>query len=234
MSYKLLKDGVVVDAVALPVFVRYNKRVGLFFTCEQKDAGGIAAHDGSTYWQLEGTAGFGIDGYQTVIAEPIAYEDAVAIIEALDAGKELPEEPEPEPPPVEPLPDGSLALVQKNIIANMSKACHDTICAGVDLEMDDGKIHHFSFRIEDQMNLMSLRMNLDLHEDGVLYHADGEPYRYFSKKEFMSIVGKLEDLRKTQVSYFSKLRDYIMTLTTISQLSSVTYGMELQEKGGAV
>lgn len=232
MSYKLLVDGVIVDAVAIPVFVRYNKRLGLFLACDEKDAEGLASHDGETYWQLAGTNGFCVDGYQTVDAEVISFEDATAIIEALDEGKDPPELEQPEPlEKFEQLPDGSLELVQKKVVNDMSAACNAAICAGTDIVLSDGELHHFSYTIEDQLNLLSLQANHLACEEGYFYHADGESYRYFSKDDFWTVVEQLQWWRIQHVTYFSKLREYILSLETIRELSAVEYGMEVPEKG---
>ena len=233
MSYKLLVDGVIVDAVAIPVFVRYNKRLGLFLACDEKDAEGLASHDGETYWHLAGRNEFPVNGYQTVVMEEISFEDATAIIEAMDEGKELPELEEPEEVIEEAISDGSLELVQQKVIQEMSAACNEAICSGTDIVLSDGQSHHFSYTIEDQLNLLSLRADISACGDEFFYHADGEAYRYFSKEDFLTIVDQLNQWRIYHVTYFSNLREYILSLETIRELTAVEYGIEVSEKGDA-
>lgn len=97
MSLKVISNGVVVDALIHPTFVRYDPRLKLFLSCKEEEAQGLASHDGETYWQLQGKH-FGVDGYETVSAVVISPEEAAAIIEALDDGKPGLPDPEDEDP----------------------------------------------------------------------------------------------------------------------------------------
>lgn len=221
MSYKLLLDGSVVDAVKNPCFVRYDPRLGLFLACPEAQAQGIASHDGKTYWHLEGCPEFGVDGYITVSAESISAEEATAIIEALDAGQ-----PAPEPAP-EPDPDGSVELVRENIITQMSTACSTAITSGVDVTLSDGQIYHFSLGLEDQLNLLSLQGMLAAGAEAVPYHADGEECRYYSAADFNAIAETATFWKLYQESYFNSLRGYIRAMETMAELLVVSYGMAI-------
>lgn len=223
MSYKLLSDGSVVDAVKDPCYVHYDERLGLFLACKDEVAQGIASHDGNTYWHLEGRPEFGVDGFKTVSAVSISAEEAVAIIEALDAGQ-----PAPGPDP-EPDPDGSVELVRENTVTQMSSACNTAITSGVDVLLSDGKTYHFSLRLEDQLNLLSLQGMISTGAEAVPYHADGEECRYYSAADFGAIAQAATFWKLYQESYFNSLRGYIMAMETMSELLSVTYGMEIPE-----
>lgn len=224
MSYKLLLNGDIVDAVKDPCFVRYDARLGLFLACQEEVAQGIAAHDGSTYWHLEGLSEFGVDGYETVSAAPVDREEAQAIMEALDAGK-----PVPEPEPEEPV-DGSVELVRENIITQMSAACSAAIIGGVDVTLSDGKTYHFSLTLEDQLNLLSLQGMLAAGAEAVPYHADGEECRYYSAADFNTIAEAATYWKLYQESYFNSLRGYIRSMETMAELLTVTYGMSIPEE----
>lgn len=223
MSYKLLLDGAVVDAVKNPCYVCYDKRLGLFLACPEAQAQGIASHDGKTYWHLEGCAEFGVDGYDTVSAVSISAEEAEAIIAALDAGQ-----PAPDPGPA-PDPDGSIDLVRDNTITRMSTACNAVITAGVDVVLSDGQTYHFSLGLEDQLNLLSLQGMLAAGAEAVPYHADGEECRYYSAADFGAIAQAATAWKLYQESYFNSLRGYIRAMETMAELLAVTYGMEIPE-----
>lgn len=223
MSYKLLLDGTVVDAVKSPCFVRYDQRLGLFLACLENQAQGIASHDGKTYWHLDGCDSFGVDGYETVSAVSISEAEADAIISALDAG-----EPAPEPEP-EPDPDGSIELVRENTITKMSTACNAAITAGVDVTLSDGQTYHFSLALEDQLNLLSLQGMLAAGAEAVPYHADGEECRYYSAEDFTAIAQAATAWKLYQESYFNSLRGYIRAMETMAELLAVTYGMEIPD-----
>lgn len=223
MSYKLLLDGTVVDAVKYPCYVRYDKRLGLFLACLEADAQGIASHDGKTYWHLDECPEFGVDGYDTVSAVSISAEEAEAIMAALDAGKPAPE-PEPEPDP-----DGSIDLVRENTIIQTSAACNAVITAGVDVTLSDGQTYHFSLGLEDQLNLLSLQGMLAAGAEAVPYHADGEECRYYSAEDFSAIAQAATMWKLYQESYYNSLRGYIRGMETMAELLAVTYGMEIPE-----
>lgn len=223
MSYKLLSDGKIVDAVTAPCYVQYDTRIGLFLACGETQAQGLASHDGNTYWHLDGCAEFGVDGYVTVSAEAISDEEAIAIIAALDAGQSVPE-PEPEPDP-----DGSVELVRENTIAQMSALCSAAITGGVDVALSDGKTYHFSLSLEDQLNLLSLQGMIASGSEAVPYHADGEECRYYSAEDFKSISEAATFWKLYQESYFNSLRGYIRSMETMAELLAVSYGMSIPE-----
>lgn len=222
MSFKLLDStGKIVDAINEPCYVRWDKRLKLFLACKEMQAQGIASHDGTAYWHLEGYPEFGIDGYETVSAVSISDEEARAIMDALDAGKPAPE-PEMEIPD-----DGSIDIVRDNIIARMSAACSAAISNGVDVVLSDGSMHHFSLGIEDQLNLISLQGMLFTGAEAVPYHADGEECRYYSAKDFTAIATAVTNWKLYQESYFNSLRAYIQSMETMPELLAVEYGMEV-------
>lgn len=225
MSYKLLSDGSVVDAVKVPCYVRFDTRLGLFLACNEAQAQGMASHDGMTYWHLDGCPEFGVDGYSTVSAVSISDVEVDAIIAALDAGQPAPE-PEPDP---EPDPDGSVELVRENTITQMSAACNATITGGVDVTLSDGKTYHFSLGLEDQLNLLSLQGMISAGAEAVPYHADGEECRYYSAADFNAIAQAATAWKLYQESYFNSLRGYIRSMETMAELLTVTYGMAIPE-----
>lgn len=95
-AIKLISDSSVVDAIKHPCYVVYVPRLQLFLACPEAEAQGVAARNGTTYWQLEGRQAFGVDGYLTVSAVSISDEEVDDLIAALEAG-EQPIEPEPDP-----------------------------------------------------------------------------------------------------------------------------------------
>lgn len=224
MSFKLLDStGKVVDAVREPCYVCWNQRLKLFLACKESAAQGIAAHDGTTYWHIEGKPEFGIDGYETVSAVSISDEEAQAIMDALDAG-------EPAPAPEIEIPDdGSIDIVRDALITRMSAACSTAIYNGVDVMLSDGETHHFSLSIEDQLNLISLQGMLSSGAETVPYHADGEECRYYSAADFTAVTTAATNWKLYQESYFNSLRAYIQSIDAMADLLAVTYGMEVPE-----
>lgn len=59
------------------------------------------------------------------------------------------------------------------LIGDFKCACNRYIIKGLDIGLSTGDIKHFSFKIEDQINLAALVQN-HVNGDDVCYHADGE------------------------------------------------------------
>lgn len=223
-AVKLIADSTVVDAVKVPLYVVYVPRLKMFLACPEREAQGIANHNQTGYWHLEGRPEFGVDGYTTVSAVSISEDEADAIIAALDAGMAA---PEPEPEPADP--DGSIDLVRENTIAQMSAACNAAITGGVDVTLTDGNTYHFSLTVEDQINLISLQSLLAAGAEAVPYHADGQECRYYSPADFQLIATAATSWKIYQESYFNSLRAYIRSMETMAELLTVTYGMSIPE-----
>lgn len=67
----------------------------------------------------------------------------------------------------------NIKQVKKNLIKLIKKKCGEYITTGLDITLLTGDIKHFSFKVEDQINLKEL---VDTKQDGdlIFYHADGE------------------------------------------------------------
>lgn len=123
----------------------------------------------------------------------------------------------------------SLDEIRSNVIAACSQACGEAIISGIDLTLADGQSYHFSLTIEDQINLASLQTLIASGSQSVPYHADGEPCRYFSAEEFLSLTSAATQWKLYHESYFNSLREYISSLEDISSLNAVVYGMDIPE-----
>lgn len=123
----------------------------------------------------------------------------------------------------------SVAEVRSNVIARCSEACGEAIISGIDLTLADGQSYHFSLTIEDQINLASLQTLIAGGSQSVPYHADGEPCRYFSAEEFLSLTSAATQWKLYHESYFNSLREYINSLEDIPALDAIIYGMDIPE-----
>lgn len=123
----------------------------------------------------------------------------------------------------------SLDEVRSNVIACCSEACGKAIISGIDLTLANGQSYHFSLTIEDQINLASLQTLIAGGSQSVPYHADGEPCRYFSAEEFLSLTSAATQWKLYHESYFNSLREYINSLEDIPSLNAVAYGMDIPE-----
>lgn len=125
------------------------------------------------------------------------------------------------------IPAPTIDEQKATLISKMSNKCNSIITNGFDVVLDDGKIHHFSLKTEDQLKIQALGLKAKSGETVLPYHADGEPCRFFSVQEITSLNVKMESIIEYQTTYFNSLRDYINSLETSEDLNAVEYGMEI-------
>lgn len=104
-------------------------------------------------------------------------------------------------------------------LAEINAACEAAIYAGFDLETEDG-VKHFSLTNHDQMEIAELSSQ-DLYR--YLYHADGEPYRLWSKEEFDGMCEAAYMHKATHRLKCNNLRQYIKRVHTNDELFGITY-----------
>lgn len=112
-------------------------------------------------------------------------------------------------------------------LQELSEACHAAIVAGFDVKLSDGKDHHFSMTVEDQLNINALFGLIAGGTVQVPYHADGEPCRYFSAAEFMSIAEAATAHKTYHESYYNSLKSYVASKRTEASVAAIVYGTDI-------
>lgn len=123
--------------------------------------------------------------------------------------------------------ESPLEDVKAKKIADMSEACRNAIIAGFDVALSDGKTHHFSMTIEDQLNINALYGLLASGMEQVPYHADGEACEYFSAEDFGAIVQAATAHKTYHESYFNSMKSFINSKRTVDTVNAIFYGMEI-------
>lgn len=110
--------------------------------------------------------------------------------------------------------------LKNETIARMKAVCRAYITAGCDIELSTGETGHFSFKIEDQINLSAL---VSGHSGGdkVYYHADG---RYDTLYDYADVVTIYKTL------YNNKLYNQIYTQILCSWINNNLTQEMLEEK----
>lgn len=117
MFYKILMDGVIVDALKNPRYVKWQERNKMLLSIGfPEKAGGILSSDGSTAYHLDGLPEIPVDGIPTVSMVEISEEEYLTIREQLDEGLTpvLPEEETAEPESTETVL--SMAQLQQKVL----------------------------------------------------------------------------------------------------------------------
>lgn len=164
----------------------------------------------------------------------IEFEEYSALAEAFLAEKEIeiPEEPaeEPTPEPQTEDPDVTLEFVKEAKIKQMSRICEETIKRGFDVTLSDGKSHHFSLELEDQLKIQALALKAQAGDTILYWHPDGELCTFYSAADVIKIYRELERIQTMQTTYFNSLKYYINSLQSIEDVSAITYGTPIPEQ----
>ncbi len=109
MYYKVIQDGVIVDAWDSPQFVKYKIRHNAFVSSTPEEADGVVLPSGSDIWILD-TSKYQIEGKEVAKLVEIPEDEYNTLLEELEETgggiKEPDPEPDPEPEPQpEPEPD---------------------------------------------------------------------------------------------------------------------------------
>lgn len=172
--------------------------------------------------------------YETVDVIKIDKEEYDILLKAIGDGEEItvePEQPEPvEPPPVDEKEEVTVEYVKSRKIAEMSAACNSVITNGFDVKLSDENTYHFSLTTQDQLNLITLSAMVSSGETAIPYHADGELCKFYSAEDITTIVSTATAFKTFQVSYYNALRAYVESMTDITSIGTVTYGIAIPEE----
>ena len=148
--------------------------------------------------------------------------------ESIDKNEEIIiEQPIEESVKEETIPDITIDFIKSSKIAEMSSICGRTIEAGVDVNLSNGEIKHFSYTTQDQLNLITLSAMIESGETALPYHADGELCRFYSVEDINSIIDIATKHKTYHITYFNSLKAYINSLNSIEDISNIFYGVTI-------
>lgn len=124
--------------------------------------------------------------------------------------------------------DNALSVVMAAKLAEISKMCNAVIVAGVDITLGDETVH-FNLSIEDQSNINNLFRVVELGGTEFPYQSDGGVCRVYSASEIVQIYIAAQTLITSQTTYHNELKQYVQTLESVEDISSIQYGMTLPE-----
>lgn len=229
--YKVILDNKVIDVLENAVWIKLNRN-GRIVICSPMDAVGVVSSDGTQKWNLDGTAG--IDGLDsgTVVVTDITETEAAELKTLLGLGGEITntpagsevEFPEETQEPEEEITDGTLEEVKKRSIERLSAVCQQVIFDGFDVVLSDGNTKHFTLKVEDQLNLLSLSAMIATGATSIPYHASGELCEYYSAEDMTLIVTRATEFKTYHTSYFNSLKNWVGSMDSIAEVGDVAYG----------
>ena len=231
MFYKVIYDKTVIDVLNGLIYILYQPLNNIYLICGANDSPcGIQSSTQETFYHLEGMNEFPNSDFKTVKLVEIDEEEYEILKEALGLNEEIiydePEE-DTEPTDDEIIYDNTLEMVRNQKIKRMSAICEQNIVNGIDVELSDGDLHHFSLTVQDQLNLTSLFELVKAGETSIAYHADGELCKYYSAEDIIVIVNRAKELIAYHTTYFNSLQSYILALDSIEAIGAIEYGVEI-------
>lgn len=106
------------------------------------------------------------------------------------------------------------------------------ICANSQILITKGVSYNnanYSLNTHDQINLLNLSFIANQGVN-VPYHADGELCRMYTPEEFKTIVKLATQLIMYHTTYCNLLKNQITKMTSIEEVNSVSYGMDLDDE----
>ena len=155
-------------------------------------------------------------------------EDGTVLLSDSEIQEQPDMETEPELPPIYEL---TLEDVKSNKISQLSSECRKQIVGGVDVLIDNAA-EHFSYTVEDQMNIKSLFDAAISTGCSVPYHSDGNVCKEYSAAQIADIYAAQQINLIKNTTYFNMMRAYISSIHEDDMLEAITalrYGDPLPE-----
>lgn len=128
--------------------------------------------------------------------------------------------PEPE--------SATLAEEVSGKLSEISTACNTAIISGIDVEID-GEPVHFNLSLEDQANISNLFRVVELGGTSFPYQADGGVCSVYTAAQIATIYTTAQSHITYHLTYHNALKQYVQSLTDISTVQAIQYGMVLPE-----
>ena len=123
----------------------------------------------------------------------------------------------------------SLSTAIKNKLEELSDICTKTIYDGLDIQLSDGTTEHFTLEEHDQLNLSDIGLQLLQGAETISWHADDETQhcKFYSSTDANTIISTLTLYKSYHITYFRDLRIYVRSLTDISAVKTIIYGITI-------
>ncbi|WP_367567738.1 hypothetical protein [Lacrimispora sp.] len=113
--------------------------------------------------------------------------------------------------------------------AEVNAACGQTICNGITVELFAG-FEHFSLSQTDQLNLFGLQAQIATGVTQIIYHADGQPCRFYPASDIALLIEKAMFHASYHTTYANSLRSWIDSAETAEELQEIYYGANVPEE----
>lgn len=112
-------------------------------------------------------------------------------------------------------------------ICDLSAACNAAIISGLDVELFDGTVEHFSLQETDQINLNAAYAACQQGAAEYPYHADGHLCRMYSATDIITIGDAATAHKLWHTTYCNHMMMWARRAETADELEGIVYGAEL-------
>lgn len=234
--YKILLEDKFVGIATDSNLLKFQKRHFILEDATIQDAQYIWCNEGLYHSEWMKKPESTIYEYQEAIVVSIQEDEYNELSDAIERNEEIKVASESEEEAVfveEELPvqeELTIEFIRETKIREMSLACNKAIMIGFDIELSDGKNHHFSMSMQDQMNMLTITARILQGETKIAYHADGEEMITYSVDEMMKIISGANAHKEYHLAYFNSMKSWINSLKRITSVSDIEYGNEIPKK----
>lgn len=211
--YKIIQNNKVIDVVKLPRFVSFLKSGHVTIT-DKTSAQGIVGSDNITLYSFKPVSRKGV---AVVSIEKIDQDEFSRLQRLLNSNQEVSAD------------ESALAKAKKNIISRLSNICKNKITSGFSVNLSDGESYSFRLTTEDQLNLMSIENQLNGGAETFIYHATGQPCRFFTREDMIKIISTFRHYTLYHTTYFNVAKQYINSQVSIEKVNMFIYGTDVSE-----
>lgn len=113
--------------------------------------------------------------------------------------------------------------------AEVNAACGQTIYKGITVELSTG-VEHFSLSQTDQLNLFGLQAQIASGVTQIIYHADGQPCRFYPASDITLLIEKAMFHASYHTTYANSLRSWIDGVEMNGELETIYYGADVPKE----
>lgn len=233
--YKVIDNETFIGVATSYDLRRHQRKHNILLSCDENLAQYIQV-DGKKYhaqWMLpEFVKGL----YPTVDVVEIDEEEYNLISSAIEKDEVVIIEKNKETVVEEPIkeevltPNVTVSYLKEVKIKEMSAKCQEEIMNGIDVVLSDGKSHHFSLQITDQLMIDKLVQKAKNGESDLIWHEDGGLSQIYSATDILLIGKKMDEHITYHTVYFNSLKAYIKSFRKTTKVMDIFYGLEIPAK----
>lgn len=200
--FKIIKDNEFIGIGTTRDMRKFQKKHNVFLVCDENEAQYIQCGEDLYHarW-MEPVEG------DSVIADVIRIEEDEynCLLSAIESNEEIKFADEPVveyEPVVNEVEELTVDYIRSAKLAELKHECNKAITEGFDMELGDGETRHFTLSMDDQINLLT--------------------QAYFDES-MKPIVIEMNNFKSKHMERLKELEEYVSSLTTIEEISKVSY-----------